>query len=312
MIAAAPRLGSAQSGSAGEGALDLLLPTGARSIGMGQAAVSAATGTDAVWWNPALIGRATRREGGYSFAQSLFTENDNTLAALVPVSRIGGAAITVRSIDYGEQEAGDVIGPTGLLATRSLIALASFGAPLGPVSIGLSFKVLRQGFSCSGSCPNIPQHAAMTSAVDLGASYHAEVGGHRIGGGASLVNVGRPLQVKDAPQADPLPRRIQGGVSVTPKLPAIAAGASITLAADVITRTNGIGEPGLRAGAELSWENKYQLRGGYARHAATGSGLSLGVGMNTGKLQLDLARFVSDLSASTGSPPTFLSLRYLF
>jgi len=61
---------------------------------MGQAAVAAATGTDAVWWNPALIARADKREAAYAFAQSLFAANDNTLSALVPVKGVGAVPLT--------------------------------------------------------------------------------------------------------------------------------------------------------------------------------------------------------------------------
>jgi hypothetical protein len=303
----------AQSGSAGEGALELLLPTGARALGMGQAAVAAAHGADGVWWNPALIARATRTDVAYHFAQaSLSAANDNALSVAQPVRGVGAVALTARLIDYGQQAASDQIGQTGLINPRTLLTVVSFGAPIGPAAIGLSFKYFRRDHACSGECPNAPPNAATTSALDIGIVHAAHVGPHAITLGASLTNVGRALQVKDAPQADPLPRRIQVGMSVAPRLARLPEGADALVAVDLIARTNGVGTPGVRVGTELAWEDRYQLRGGYAINAATGTGFSIGVGVNTGKLQIDLARFMSPQSAVTGVTPTFLTMRYRF
>ena len=307
-----PGLSAGQSGSAGEGALELLMPTGARAIGMGQAAVASTTGTDAIWWNPALVARPGERELSYLFAQSFFVQNDNTITAVVPISGVGSMAVSLRDIDYGEQEATDVFGPTGLLSPRTLIAIATFGAATGPLSFGLSFKFYRQTFLCSGECPSAPHRSPSTSALDLGASYARTLGRHRLVIGASTVNLGRSLQVIDAPQADPLPSRVQLGVALVPRIARLPADASLRVACDAVFRPNGVGSPGLRTGGEFDWKSRYQLRAGYALNSAIGSGLSIGVGMRTGKLQLDLARFMSDVTVSTGGSPTYLTLRYTF
>ena len=301
-----------QSGSSGEGALELLLPTGARAVGMGQAGVAAATGAAAVWWNPALMARADKRELAYLFAQSLYIQGDNAISALLPIHGVGAAALTLRDIDYGEQEATDVLGPTGLLSPRTLVAIASFGAPMGPVNFGLSFKFFRQTFLCSGECPTAPSRSPSTSAIDLGVSSARDVRGHHVVLGASLVNLGRALQVIDAPQADPLPTRLQAGASVEPRLAALPKDVSLRLSTDVVVRLNGVGSPGIRSGAEVDWSARYQLRAGYALNAASGSGLAVGIGVRPGRFAIDLARFMSDITASSGNPPTYLTLRYSF
>src|SRR6266571_7586778 len=92
----------AQSGAATE-ALDLLLPTGARALGMGQAAVAFPSGAEGLWWNPALIARAPR-EVSFHFAQTLATEGDYTLAALIPVQYVGAVAVSARYIDFGVEQ----------------------------------------------------------------------------------------------------------------------------------------------------------------------------------------------------------------
>jgi len=52
---------AAQSNSS-DGALFLLLPVGARAVGMGQAMVAERPGSEAVWWNPSAISRQDKDE----------------------------------------------------------------------------------------------------------------------------------------------------------------------------------------------------------------------------------------------------------
>src|SRR5215216_6608272 len=94
----------AQTGPAQEGALFLLLPVGARSVGLGQAVVADRPGSEAVWWNPAAIGAATKREAAIHHSQSVAGTND-AVTILVPSSLLGVLALSVNIFDYGEQEA---------------------------------------------------------------------------------------------------------------------------------------------------------------------------------------------------------------
>src|SRR5262245_19188201 len=50
-----PRYAFAQRPVAGEGALDLVLPTGARAVALGQAAMALDGTTESVWWNPSAL-----------------------------------------------------------------------------------------------------------------------------------------------------------------------------------------------------------------------------------------------------------------
>ncbi|HEX6051360.1 MAG TPA: hypothetical protein VFZ21_18905, partial [Gemmatimonadaceae bacterium] len=78
----------AQAGLAEEGALFLLLPVGARSVGLGQAVVADRSGSEAVWWNPAAIGAATRREAAIHHSQSVAGTGD-VVTVVVPSSLLG-------------------------------------------------------------------------------------------------------------------------------------------------------------------------------------------------------------------------------
>ena len=44
----------------------------------------------------------------------------------------------------------------------------------------------------------------------------------------------------------------------------------------------------------------------------TGSGLTFGAGISTGKLQIDFARMLNDVSQQSGVTPTFVALRYRY
>src|SRR5215216_6971280 len=74
---------SAQGPAAEEGALFLLVPVGARAVGMGQAVVADQPGSEAIWWNPAALARAEKRELAIHHSQSLVGTGD-ALTLVVP------------------------------------------------------------------------------------------------------------------------------------------------------------------------------------------------------------------------------------
>src|SRR3954471_19297470 len=113
----AAQVAHAQTGLATEGALFLLLPVGARSVGMGQAVVADRPGTEAVWSNPAAIGAATHREAAIHHSQSVAGTGD-AVTILVPSSLLGVLALSVNIFDYGEQQSNpDASGPGEVAGT---------------------------------------------------------------------------------------------------------------------------------------------------------------------------------------------------
>src|SRR5918993_5829918 len=83
----------AQTGLAQDGALFLLLPVGARSVGLGQAVVADRSGSESVWWNPSAIGAATRREAAIHHSQSVAGTGD-AVTIVVPSSVLGVLALS--------------------------------------------------------------------------------------------------------------------------------------------------------------------------------------------------------------------------
>ncbi len=310
----ARRSAFAQSGPPVEGAPELILPIGARAIGMGEAAVASAIGADALWWNPALIARGPREVALAASSNNPALDTDIGASVIVPVPRVGAFAVLLRYQNQGEQEAASSEGgptQTGTFLVTSTLAALTFAAPFGNrIAIGTTYKFLNADHaSCTGQCGQTGAQP-QTTALDFGGQYIVRKD-TSIVLGAVLRNAGLRLQVNDAPQADPVPTRFEAGVLVTPRISQLPPEARLHVAADVITRVNTSGGPGYRLGAEASWRERFYLRGGYLVYGPDGaSGPSFGVGFSTGKLQIDFAQ--TSNNAGSGSPPSYLTLRYLF
>jgi hypothetical protein len=314
LVFARPAQIGAQTGFAPEGALDFLLPTGARALGMGQAVVAAAAGSDVMWWNPALIARGPR-EVALNVTQTFATQgggSDADIALVYSARDVGAIGLMFRYVNTGQQDAGDDPNlPTGTFMQTSMIFGATFAAPFGEhLSVGFTGKVLRIAFPCTGTC-NTTTERPQTGALDLGLHYTLNRDS-LFTVGAVVRNVGPKLQIQDAPQADALPGRFEFGVATMPKFKDLSPDVRIRAALDVVARLSDNTDLGYRLGGEVTYRQRYQARAGYVINGPTGSGFSFGAGVSTGRLQIDLARFLSESVAPGVAPPTFLTLRYLF
>lgn len=309
-IAGAAGAAGAQSASPDEGALDFLLPVGARSLAMGQT-LTTATGSDALWSNPAGAARGRRELALHMATNSSLAETDASGAFVYPVPRLGAFAVSIHYINYGQQGAVDSSGQTvgGFVSTSTTLAATFAPILTDRLTGGITGKLLRIGFNCTGSC-NRPENVPQTAAVDVGLIYQL-TRDSTISIGASLRNLGPKLQINDSPQSDPLPARANVGIAYTPRIAEMPKEAKLRLGADVVERIAEGTSSGFRVGGELSWMERYEVRAGYVGTGPTGSGPTFGLGVSTGKLQIDLAQMLSD-NAGSGSTPTFLTLRYIF
>jgi hypothetical protein len=316
-LAAATRADAAhaQTGIATEGAPFLLLPIGARALALGQAVVADQPGTEAVWWNPAGLARAERREVAIHHYQSVIGTGD-ALSILVPSSLLGVITASVYILNFGEQPIQPASGPPiGSILPRNLVYAATYATPIGSrINAGLTFKVVQLRVDCTGACAGIPTGSASSSAIDAGAQYTMP-GPVPIAIGAVVRHLGPRLQVKDREQADPLPTRIQIGAAyrVTP-LERYAPDVDVRVSADVIDEL-GLESPSARFGADLGWRKRAHLRAGYVFKESENSeqyGPSLGLGVAAGNLFIDLGRLFDSFSSDVGQQPTYVSLRYLF
>lgn len=207
MLLGAGRAARAQTGTRVEGALEFVLPTGARAVGMGQAAAASATGTEALWWNPALIARGPRELGLGLVSGFAIPEADINLAFVYPIPHVMSVALSLRYLNYGQQDAvqsGSGL-QTGSFVNSTRILAATFAAPFGDrLAFGLNLKILAVDFSSTGQIPNAPQSLPATGAIDIGGQYILTKDSLFVIG-AAVRNVGLPLQINDSPQADALP-----------------------------------------------------------------------------------------------------------
>ena len=311
LLAGAPSA-LAQEGLSKEGALFLLVPIGARAVGMGQAVVASNIGSEGFWWNPASVARLTMPEFSINASKSVIA--DGYAVTLVrPTGVLGVLSVGAYIYDYGEQIATDFsTGEVGRLNPRSIVLATSYAAAFGSrVSLGLTYKFVQQRLDCSGQCGNIATFNASTSAVDIGMQAVIDRA-KNLTVGVTLRNFGPRLQVNDNPQADPLPSRVVVGAQyVIPNFAKQVPDGDLRLMAELVDRAS-LDQPSLRLGGEFGYRKQIYLRGGYITGSGDASGASVGLGIKRGGVAMDFARGFGDTSTDSGNPPTFLTLRFLF
>lgn len=309
VLAALGRAASAQATGTIEGALPFLFPTGARAVAMGQAVVASATGSEALWWNPALVARGPREVGLNLVSGQLTGSTDVSVATVWPVRNAFSIGLSVRYISDGQSQGVQDDIETGSFVPSTRMLGATFSAPFGDrFAAGLTLKLLSMDFSATGQVPNVPNTPPITGAIDAGVQYIFTKDSLLIAG-ASLLNFGLPLQINDSPQADAVPTRIDVGLQFSPRFRDYPQ-ARLRLAGDVVSRPNGEGGLGLRTGGELSWMDIYHARAGYTVQGPNGTGPSLGGGVSYLRWRLDFAQFTE--TSGAGTKLTFVSVRYVF
>lgn len=304
----------AQGALSTEGGLFLLLPIGARAVGMGQTTVATSVGSEAVWWNPAGLATGEKREAAIHHSRSILGSGD-ALSVVVPSQLLGTLALSLDVLNYGEFPLTDSINPDvplGTIIPRNVIYAVSYASGVGKrLAVGLTYKVVQLRFDCSGPCPPSASYTATTSALDFGVRARLPLA---IAGGIALRNVGLPFQVNDSQQADPLPTRVQIGLarSLSVRQPAAeGGGVSAIIAADVL-ETVAFDAHSVRVGTDVGYEDRLFVRGGYVLENGDGGGPSIGFGIVARNFVLDFGRIIGGLSADQGQSPTHLSLRFLF
>ncbi len=307
--------GGAPTGArAQSGALFLLVPFGAQAVGRGEAVTAdRSAGTEGIWWNPAALARLDKREAAVHHGQSVIATTD-MLAMAVPSRVLGTLAAGAYLVNYGDQQATDPVNgaPIGVITNRNYLVALSYATPAGKrLNAGLTYKFLMLRFACSGLCGQVPAISGSTSALDAGIQYLLPTA-QPITIGAAIRNLGPALQLKDAEQADPLPRVVQlGGAGELPLAALTAAGASLELSGD-LQLAEALGGTAVGIGAVLGYRKELFLRGGYKLQTGDARGPSFGIGYRRGGFSVDFARRLGGLSAQLGEPPTFVSLRARF
>jgi len=296
------------------GALELAMPFGARAVGMGKAVVADRSGIDAVWWNPAGIAELPRRELALQYRQQGEFYRIVGVTYALPRAPIGTFAVSASMVDYGSESALDRDNvETGTFAHRFVVGTATFGTTIGRrVTAGVNFRVFQNRFDCSGDCGAALQSSSgIAPAVDAGVQFQPS-DSVPLRFGLSIRHLGPRFQQNDAPQSDPLPSRIHLGASYERPLGGPASDPAlretrVRMSLEAV-HLPVLEETALNAGAELSVQQRFFVRAGYTNEAGS-SGASIGVGIVSGRLQIDLARLTGASLEAIGGSPTLLTLR---
>jgi len=297
-------------------ALFLLFPVGATTVGMGQTAAAADGHGEVVFQNPAGVASLSSSEFALHTA-TLAAGPTNALTAFFPRHGIGVFGATLYLADYGDLELTDSSGTTnGRLSSRNFAFLATYATQLtGSVSLGVSYKLVQFAVTCSGACQSVPAGQGVTHALDVGGQF-AVGADHALRIGVALRNVGFPLQVNNRDQADPLPTRLTIGATyrlqLRPVDDSVADRFDLRMAADVDSPWRQTGNPDIRLGVDVGYREMVRVRGGYAFVHQGLSGPSIGLGVATGAIGVDLARMFLTGTDLVTPNPTFLSFRVQF
>lgn len=297
---------------AGNGTLFLLLPVGAETVGIGEAAVAERLGSESIWSNPAGIARDAKREGAIHHSETIAARGD-VITAVFPSKARGTFALSFNLLDFGNQQITDAGGtPVGLVLPRNILVAGTYAGSIGKsVSLGLTLKELQYRVDCSGQCTNVSTFSASATALDIGGQYDIP-GDSTIRIGLAVRNIGSKLRVNDGETADPLPTRVEAGISYDLRvIQKYVSDVGARLAADLITDKSA-DHPSGRFGADVIYQNTVHLRGGYIVNDADGAKAAVGFGLSTGRLTFDIARTFGGLSEDAGKTPAYVSLRFGF
>lgn len=298
------------------GALFLVFPVGAYAVGMGQAGTAMDGRGDAAFWNPA--GLATLETGEFVLhTGTLAAGRAHAVTAHFPSTSLGVFGGALYLVDYGDLEATDSLGnPIGRLSPRNFELLASYATHItGTFALGLSYKLVEFRADCSGDCGGT-RGRGVTHAIDLGGQV-AVGPTQALRLGVAVRHIGFDLQVQNKPQADPLPvRLVLGALYRLPLHPARDATGDerfdVQIGADVDSPWDGGGESEMRLGIDFGYHQLVRLRGGYAFVRDGLSGPSVGLGVASGSLRVDLARSFLTGSDLVVPNPTFFSFGVTF
>src|SRR6266550_2445354 len=299
------------------GALFLALPVGAAAVGMGQTAVTLEGRGEAAFWNPAGLATLSANEFALESA-SLAAGTTHALTAYFRSHGVGVIGGALYLLDYGDLDRTDSTSATiARISPRNFEFLASYATELGgSLTLGINYKLVEFRVDCSGDCRDFPNGQGVTNGVDLGGQL-AVGGDGALRVGIAVRNIGFKLQVNNRDQADALPARLVVGALyrvLLPGAPGIARTErlDVKVAADVDSPWGSYGESQMRLGVDIGYQRLLRVRGGYAFVRDGLSGPSVGMGVATGAIGLDLARTFLSSADFVADNPTFVSFRLVF
>jgi hypothetical protein len=296
-----------------EGALFLLLPVGAHSVGVARAMTALPT-PEGAFWNPAGLAWLESPRI-LVFRGEHFAGAATGLSGLLPVSDRGMAGLSYVLLDSGTQQLTDGTGEVlGFITIRQHQAVLSGAATLSRRwSIGGNAKLVEFRQSCSGRCPDAGVRAT-TWAGDVGIQYRPRETGP-LSFGLLAAHLGPGLSVEGVEGSDPLPARLRLGASYTLRDELAEEELMLQFLLELEDRLRAPGSPALLLGTELAFgtEDQVSIRGGYilGSHTET-DGAAVGLGLRYERFELGIARSLARGGPTLEQEPVHLTLGFTF
>lgn len=176
-------------------ATELLIPVGARDLGMGGSSIAITTGIDALHWNPAGLGRMSgAAEGLFSSMSYIADIRVNYGAVGIKFGGFGTVGLSVKALDFGEIPLTTTDDPEGIA-----------GRTFSPSFVILGFSYARaftDAITAGGTIKLISENMHRVTgkglAIDIGIQYHGVAGLRGLNLGVVLKNIG-PQVTFDGP-----------------------------------------------------------------------------------------------------------------
>lgn len=267
----------------------LTIPTGARIVGLGRAAVSLGADPQSVRWNPAALASLSDVVPVVSSYDGPLDFSVNQLAVAIPLSRLGVIYASAEAQSFGEiplTTGGSPEETTGSVSPNNLILSLGFARSLmRQLAVGLSVKWLRSEL--------LGDLKGSSVALDAGVLW-APLHRLPLRFGISVTNLGPDLRVDEmGTGSNPLPARLRYGASydvlghLRPD-----GGLQLLMAFDMEHALRNLATASQYIGLELGVRNTLFVRGGlvYETLIETNTGSTLGIGLRVGAVGFDLAR----------------------
>lgn len=256
------------------GAQELLIPVGARGVALGPSAMVFARGAEAIYYNPAGLGRMERSVETMFSQMSYFADINVSYGAIgIQAGSFGTLGFTLKSVSFGDiaVTTADYPDGTGELYSPTFLTIgATYGKELTDrISVGMTANILTE---------RIMSMAATGIAFNVGIQYQ-NLGVQGLNLGVAIKNIGPNMRFSgsnayinadnpgDSRALNPyvvemaefaMPSNLEIGIGYTPKLDEknqISVGGTF--------RNNNYQDDEYNLGAEYGFDNMFFVRGGY-------------------------------------------------
>ncbi len=261
------------------GALELLIPDGARGTALGGASLTTITGIEAIYWNPAGLPLFQGKvDAMFSHMNYIAETSIDYGAAAVNISGLGTIALSIKSLSFGNIPITTEDFPEGTGSTFSpayTVVGLSYGNQLTDrISVGTTVKLINEsiintsatGFALDagvlyafGDASSLPGLKFGVALKNLGPNMQfdgTDLERSVVPPGSPIGTAPRPL--KFTAQSFELPSTLEMGLSYDYHL-----GETNRLTAATLFENNNFGADQYRFGLEYSFQETFFLRGGY-------------------------------------------------